>query len=40
MVTNVVIGQRLAAERGQSDDIVGAMKAQEAVQQEDSDDEE
>jgi coiled-coil domain-containing protein 12 len=33
-------GQRLAAQKGQSDDIVGAMKAQEQQQQDLSDEEE
>lgn len=32
-------GQRLAAQKGQSDDIVGAMKAQEEQQQDLSDEE-
>jgi coiled-coil domain-containing protein 12 len=34
-----LIGQRLAAQKGQSDDIVGAMKAQEEQQQDLSDEE-
>lgn len=42
-VTNLTlffVGQRLAAEKGQSDDLVGAMNAQEtARQQEESDSE-
>lgn len=29
------IGQRLAAQKGESDDLVGAMKAQERAQNED-----
>ena len=39
-VNFLVAGQRLAAEKGQSDDLVGAMNAQEtARQQEESDSE-
>lgn len=33
-------GQRLAAQKGQSDDIVGAMKAQEQAREGDSSDDE
>ncbi|THH20766.1 hypothetical protein EUX98_g8522 [Antrodiella citrinella] len=35
---HTLIRQRLAAEKGQSDDIVGAMKAQEASERADADD--
>lgn len=36
-----MLGQRLAAQKGETDDIVGAMKAQEEAEgQEDSSDEE
>jgi len=36
---NENVGQRLAAQKGQTDDIVGAMKAQERAQENDDDDE-
>lgn len=40
MCPDISLGQRLAAEKGQSDDLVGAMKAQENAQQLDDSDEE
>ncbi|KAG6333227.1 hypothetical protein ID866_5862 [Astraeus odoratus] len=36
---HILIRQRLAAQQGQSDDIVGAMKAQERAREEDEDEE-
>lgn len=38
--SDVLIGQRLAAQKGQSDDLVGAMNAQEAAEREDVDSDE
>lgn len=37
IITGVFVGQRLATQKGDSDDIVGAMKAQEKDHQADSD---